>query len=218
MTIVKICGITNPNDAGIAVEAGADLIGFVFYPGSPRHVKPEQVRSIVTQLRARSPSASVRFVGVFVDEPQEIVAQTIDFCGLDFAQLHGAELPEMVTNLMDQGVAVIKGFRVRDRNALLEMERYQPTAYLLDAFVPGQPGGTGHSFDWKLAVEAKAYGRILLAGGLTPDNVAQAVRATRPWGVDVSTGVEAAPGQKSAEKLFRFVPAAKSAPQLGNSS
>jgi phosphoribosylanthranilate isomerase len=101
---------------------------------------------------------------------------------------------------------------------LLELKHFHPTAYLLDAFVPGQAGGTGHSFDWKLAVEAKAYGRILLAGGLTPDNVAQAIRATRPWGVDVSTGVEAAPGQKSAEKLFRFVETAKNTLVPGNSS
>ena len=210
MTIVKICGITNPKDARIASEAGADLMGFVFYPGSPRCATPEQVRSIVTQLRAQSPSSNLRFVGVFVDETLEIVAQTVDFCGLDYAQLHGAELPETVANLMAQGIAVIKAFRIRDRDALLELEHYHPTAYLLDAFVRGQPGGTGHSFDWKLAVEAKAYGRILLAGGLTPDNVTQAVRDTRPWGVDVSTGVEAAPGQKSAEKLERFVAAARS--------
>jgi phosphoribosylanthranilate isomerase len=216
MTIVKICGITNPKDAVTAANAGADLMGFVFFPRSPRYVSPEKVRRIVAQLRAESFNPSLRFVGVFVDDSQEAVAQTLDFCGLDFAQLHGTEPPEIVNNLMTQGWAVIKAFRVRDKTALLDLEGFRATAYLLDAYVPGKPGGTGHSFDWKLAGEAKAHGRILLAGGLTPENVALAVRTAQPWGVDVSSGVEESPGRKSPDKVKRFVTEAKNAPEPRN--
>jgi len=137
---------------------GADLLGFVFYPHSPRYVKPERVREIVTQLRAQPPAAEIQLVGVFVDERPASVAHTLQQCGLDLAQLHGAEPPEMVTNLMAQGASVIKAFRVRNGGTLNEVQRYQASAYLLDAYVPGQPGGTGHRFDWSLAVRAKAHG------------------------------------------------------------
>jgi phosphoribosylanthranilate isomerase len=210
MTKVKICGITNLEDARIAVEGGADFLGFIFYPKSPRYVTPKQVREIVTQLRSQSPIPNPHLVGVFVDQRPEIIAQTLDFCGLDYAQLHGAEPPEAVTTLMERGLGVIKAFRVRDEAALVEIERYRATAYLLDAYVPGQPGGTGHTFDWTLAVQAKGYGPVILAGGLTPDNVAGAVHTIQPWGVDVSSGVEAAPGCKDPHKVRRFIAIAKS--------
>jgi phosphoribosylanthranilate isomerase len=209
MTRVKICGITNPKDALAAAEAGADFLGFIFYPPSPRHVTPEQVREIVTQIRPQSPISHLHLVGVFVDQTPEIVAQTLDSCGLDYAQLHGTESPERVTILMDWGVSVIKAFRVRDGVSLAEIGRYRATAYLLDAHVPGQPGGTGHTFDWVLAVRARQYGPIILAGGLTPDNVTRAVHQVRPWAVDVASGVEATPGRKDHDKLRRFIAAAK---------
>jgi phosphoribosylanthranilate isomerase len=210
MTRVKICGLTNPKDALVAAEAGADFLGFIFYPPSPRYVTPEQVQEIVTQIRSQSPIPNLHLVGVFVDQRPEIVAQTLDFCGLDYAQLHGTEPPERVNTLMDWGLSVIKAFRVRDGTSLVEIERYRATAYLLDAYVPGQPGGTGHTFDWALAMRARQYGPVILAGGLTPDNVAQAVHQVQPWAVDVSSGVEATPGRKDHDKLRQFIAAAKS--------
>ena len=207
MTRVKICGLTNVEDAEAAAEAGADFLGLVFYPHSPRCVTPEQAHRIVEAVR---PSFwALRFVGVFVDEEPKIVRRIASCCGLDYAQLHGAEPPEMVTDLMAGGLGVIKAFRVRDGASLAEIARYRATAYLLDAYVSGRPGGTGHTFDWTLARRAKPYGPVILAGGLTPANVVQAVRATHPWGVDVSSGVEAAPGRKDADRMHRFVVAAK---------
>jgi len=210
MTRVKICGLTNPKDALVAAEAGADFLGFIFYPPSPRYVTPEQAQEIVTQIRSQSPISNPHLVGVFVDQRPEIVAQTLDFCGLDYAQLHGTEPPERVTTLMDWGLSVIKAFRIRDGASLVEIERYRATAYLLDAYVPGQPGGTGHTFDWALAARARQYGPVILAGGLTPGNVAQAVHQVQPWAVDVSSGVEATPGRKDHDKLRQFIAATKS--------
>ena len=205
MTRVKICGITTQKDALIAAVAGADLLGFIFYPQSPRCVEPEQVRRIIDAVhRASSP---VRFVGLFVDEEPETVRRIAADCALDYVQLHGREPPGMVTSLIDRGIKVIKAFRIRDRASLVEIERYQATAYLLDAYVPGRPGGTGHSFDWKLAMAAKGHGPIIIAGGLTPENVAEAVCTVRPWGVDVASGVEAAPGRKDSERVQRFIAA-----------
>jgi phosphoribosylanthranilate isomerase len=211
MTRVKICGITNTEDALVAAEAGADLLGFIFYPPSPRSVTPDQAHQIIKTLRVSlSPCPPISFVGVFVDEEPDSVRQIVTHCGLDYAQLHGTEPPELVRALMDEGIGVIKGFRVRDGGSLAKLERYRATAYLLDAYVPGQPGGTGQTFDWELAVQAKKHGPILLAGGLIPENVAQAVRMVRPWGVDVASGVEAAPGRKDHDKLRRFVATVKS--------
>ena len=211
MTQVKICGITSLEDAQVAVEAGADLLGFVFYPPSPRHVTPEKVRKIVDRFSL----SGVHLVGVFVDQSPEIIVQTLDFCGLNYAQLHGSEPPEVVSNLVERGLGVIKAFRVRDEGSLEAVKSYRATAYLLDTYVPGQPGGTGHRFDWTLAERVKEHGPVILAGGLTPDNVTQAVRAAQPWGVDVSSGVEAAPGRKDPEKVRRFVAAVKRG-RIGN--
>jgi len=208
-TLVKICGITNVDDALAAAEAGADLLGFIFYPQSPRSVTPEQARRIANAIRqspyasrsrppgghrgreARGNTASIpiSFVGVFVDEGLPLLRQIVAHCGLDYH--------------------VIKAFRVRSETSLLTLERYQATAYLLDAYVDGRPGGTGQTFDWELAVRAKRHGPIILGGGLTPNNVALAVRVVQPWAVDVASGVEAAPGRKDHEKLRRFIAAAK---------
>jgi phosphoribosylanthranilate isomerase len=209
MTVVKICGITNLQDALLATELGADLLGFIFYPKSPRYMTYPQVQEIVHQVRAQAPASIPGFVGVFVDQERETVAQMRDFCALDYAQLHGSESPRMVSALQEGGHRVIKAFRVRNKASLEGMVDYRPTAFLLDTFIQGKPGGTGHAFDWTLAARARASGRIILAGGLTPDNVAQAISVAGPWGVDVSSGVEAALGCKDPAKLRRFITAVR---------
>jgi phosphoribosylanthranilate isomerase len=202
MVSVKICGITNVDDARAAVEAGADALGFVFYPPSPRYVTPERARQIVHAL-----PPFVTTVGLFVDEAAETINSIAARCGLDRVQLHGRETPAFC-QLVER--PVIKAFRVRGADSLAQLPRYQVAAYLLDAYVEGAlPGGTGASFAWELAVEAKAYGPVILAGGLTPENVRRAIRQIRPYGVDVSTGVERAPGLKDHAKLRAFIARAK---------
>ena len=207
MTRIKICGLTNVEDALVAARAGADLLGFIFYPPSPRAVTPEQAGRIVETVR-RLPF-TVHCVGVFVDEEPGAVQQIVTRCGLDYAQLHGAEPPETADTLMAQEIGIIKAFRIRDGASLAEIARYRATAYLLDAYLPGQPGGTGQTFDWTLAARVKQHGPVILAGGLTPDNVARAVHTVRPWGLDVASGVEAAPGRKDHDKVRRFIRAAR---------
>lgn len=209
MTRVKICGITRLEDALLAAEAGADLLGFIFYPASPRYLPPQPAGRIAGAVRRAFPAVSL--VGVFVDEEPAAVQQVMARCGLDYAQLHGREPPETVAALMAGGLRVIKGFRLHEGVFPAEIASYRASAYLLDAFVPGRPGGSGQTCDWTLAAQAGACGPVLLAGGLTPDNVAAAVRAVHPWGVDVASGVEFAPGQKDPEKVRRFIAAAKEA-------
>jgi phosphoribosylanthranilate isomerase len=207
VTCVKICGITNAQDAFIALEAGADLLGLNFFPPSPRFVTPQEAGQIVRQIRGPHPTACL--VGVFVDEDPASVQQIMARCDLDYAQLHGEEPPEWTTALLDRGLKVIKAFRVRDGTSLAGIERHQATAYLLDTYVPGQAGGTGQTFDWQLATQASARGPVILAGGLTPANVAEAIRTARPWGVDVASGVEAEPGRKDPTMVRQFIAAAK---------
>ncbi len=208
MTVqVKICGITNVDDAREALLAGADLLGFVFFPRSSRYVTPAQARAIIAA--ARQVRSDWLAVGVFVDEPLETVHSMVAECGLDRAQLHGVESPAMVAALEAAGVRVIKAFRVREAESLAEVGNYPATALLLDAYVPGSAGGAGVTFDWELAQPARGTAPVLLAGGLTPENVAEAVAQVQPWGVDVSSGVESAPGRKDAAKLRAFVAAAK---------
>ncbi len=207
MTQVKICGITNPADGVAAAQAGADLLGFIFYPPSPRSITPRRAQKVIEQARRVSPV--LRAVGVFVDEHLERIRRIADRCRLNVVQLHGGEPPEAVEALIENRLDVFKAFRVRDGAFLEEMERYRPTAFLLDAYVGHQHGGTGHTFDWELAVAARPCGPILLAGGLTPENVARAVNVVHPWGVDAASGVEARPGRKDHHKLELFVAAAK---------
>lgn len=213
MTVVKICGITNLADARLAAGAGTDLIGFIFYPPSPRNVSEEQVREIVRGIRSGAgvSGSDAQFVGVFVDQPVQEVARIMDFCSLDYAQLHGKESPQESAALTGMGYCAIKAFRVRDAASLARIGDYQAAAYLLDTYVPGAAGGTGRRFDWTLALEAQSQGPIILAGGLNPDNVGEGVRTVRPWGVDVSSGVEAQPGRKDPEKVRRFIIEAKTA-------
>jgi phosphoribosylanthranilate isomerase len=202
-TRVKICGITNLADAQAAVEAGADCLGFNFYKKSPRFVSRETVSEISRQL----PPFILR-VGVFVNPPEDLVVSAIGDCGLTLLQFHGDEPPEFCTQF---GLKSMKVFRIRDAESLKEMANYPTDVYLLDAYSPEARGGTGEKFNWNLAIEAQKFGKpIFLAGGLTPENVAEAVRKTHPFGVDVSSGVESAPGKKDHAKLKAFIAAAKS--------
>jgi phosphoribosylanthranilate isomerase len=201
---IKICGITNLDDALAAADAGADALGFVFHQASPRCVSPAVAAAIIARL-----PPFVAKVGVFVDAAEDTVRRLIAECGLDTVQLHGAELPGFGRGLPAK---LIKAFRVQGLESLVELPRHDTSAWLLDSFVPGQPGGTGAKFKWDLAVEAKKLGRpIILAGGLTPGNIASAVRQVRPFGVDVSSGVEAGPGRKDLRKVQQFIEAARQA-------
>jgi phosphoribosylanthranilate isomerase len=210
LALAKICGITNVIDAKLAAESGADFLGFVFYAQSPRSVDAAQVRTIVEELTKSPNRRAPHLVGVFVDESHRKVSRTLDFCGLEYAQLHGSEPPEMVQALQNEGFKVIKAYRVRDETFLEHLEHDIADALLLDTYVPGRPGGTGHRFDWDLAIRAKEYGRVVLAGGLTPDNVAVAIAGVQPWAVDVSSGVEEELGKKDPDKTKRFLETVKS--------
>ena len=203
MVKVKICGVTSATDALMAASAGADAVGFNFWPPSSRFIEPEDVLPIRLSL---PPFLST--VGVFVDAPVEKVRDVMDYCRLDYAQLHGRESPYVVSRL--KSLRIIKAVRMRSEEDLKELERYTVDAYLLDSYVPGQPGGTGQAFDWDLARAAASRAKVILAGGLTPENVAEAVRLGRPYAVDVASGVEEEPGRKSRDLLNRFVRAAKS--------
>jgi len=198
---VKICGITNLDDALAAAEAGADALGFVFAP-SPRQVTAEQAAAIIREL-----PPFITTVGLVVDQDPRPI---LEACPVDVVQFHGAESPERVRAL---GRRALKAFRVRETADLEPLAEYgSASAFLLDAYVPGVAGGTGHRFPWSLAVEAKRFGKpVIVAGGLTPDNVAHCVDTTNPAGVDVSTGVEAAPGKKDRAKLRDFIAAARAA-------
>jgi phosphoribosylanthranilate isomerase len=203
MVRIKICGITNLEDALLAADLGADALGFIFYPQSPRGVSPEAAREIIAQL-----PPFVVSVGVFVDEAAAAVQDLAARVGLDWVQLHGQESPDYCRSL---GRRVIKGFRVKDEDSLNELAPYRGAvqAFLLDTYRKGQAGGTGESFDWRLAREAKPYGQIILAGGLTPENIARAINMALPAAVDTASGVEAAPGKKDPARLRAFFNAIK---------
>ena len=201
---VKICGITSEADALAAAEAGADAIGLMFYEGSPRHVILEQAKAISAAL----PQHVMR-VGVFVNAEEAFVHQALTECMLNILQFHGDETPEECSRYP---VMTLKAFRVQGEETLAELEAYPSAGYLLDAYVKDALGGTGATFNWDLAVRAQKFGKpIFLAGGLTPENVAEAVRKVQPFGVDVSSGVEIEPGRKDAEQMRTFVAAAKGA-------
>jgi phosphoribosylanthranilate isomerase len=204
MVRIKICGITNLEDALLAAELGVDALGFIFYPKSPRNLAPEAAREIIAQL-----PPFVAAVGVFVDEAAAVVQELAARLRLDWVQLHGQESPEYCRNL---GRKVIKGFRIKDEDSLRLLADYQGAAQamLLDTYKKGQVGGTGEIFDWHLARKAKKYGPIILAGGLTSENVAQAIATALPAAVDAASGTEAAPGKKDPAKLRAFFEAAVS--------
>jgi phosphoribosylanthranilate isomerase len=211
MVHVKICGITNIEDALIAADAGADLLGFVFYAQSPRYIEPERAREIIAALRMRSKAP--KFVGVFVNESLDRVQAIMQTAQLDFAQLHGDEPPDMVHALSPFS---FKALRLQDaKRSLALVETYRAVvknntpAFIVDAYDTKQFGGTGTRADWSLAASISNGLPILLAGGLNPENVADAIHAVRPWGVDVSSGVERAPGLKDHTKVRQFVRASR---------
>jgi phosphoribosylanthranilate isomerase len=202
---VKICGITGWADAKLSVDAGADALGFNFYPPSPRYIAPRQAARIVRRLHSERPRARITIVGVFVDEAVETIREIAEMVGLDAVQLHGRETPSRVAEVAAFR-PVIKVFRVRPGFSPSRLARYPAAAaFLLDGFQPGLPGGTGRRFDWSVARRAARYGRIFLAGGLRPENAAEAIAQARPFALDVCSGVETRPGRKDPAKVKEFM-------------
>ncbi len=203
MVKAKVCGITTPEDALAAASSGADAIGLVFAE-SPRKVSLEEAREIAAAL-----PEGVLKVGVFVNEEPEEVLRIAREVGLDYAQLHGDETPETVTFLREGGVKVMKALRVRDEGSLAAMEGYGADLVMLDAWSEKARGGTGERFDWALAKSLRGRGNIVVSGGLSPENVREAISFFEPYGVDASSSLEEAPGKKNEERVRRFVSAAK---------
>lgn len=202
MVRVKICGITSLEDALFAIEAGADALGFVFSEESQRAISVEKVSGIISGL-----PPFVSTVGVFVNEGADVINAIVREAGLDAVQLHGNEPPELCREINSR---VIKAFRVKNKKILGQgIDRYRLSAYLLDTYADDAAGGTGKTFDWAVAKSAKKYGRIILSGGLTPDNVRDAIKAAGPYAVDVSSGVEKSPGIKDRKKVSSFIKRAK---------
>lgn len=217
---VKICGVTTLDDAAMVAEAGADLIGLNFYKPSPRYIAPEAAGELTDALRARYGAATPVFVGVFVNAPVSSISQIMEIAGLDFVQLSGDESDDVLHELRGRG---FKGIRPQTKALALDDAIYYSKEFindsripslLLDAYHPKLYGGTGETASVEVALAVKArVPRLMLAGGLTPENVAARVAAVRPWGVDVASGVEpdGQPGVKDAAKVRGFVQAAKSA-------
>jgi phosphoribosylanthranilate isomerase len=203
MTMVKVCGITNPADARVAAEAGADAVGFIFAE-SPRLVSAEEARRISLAL-----PENVLKVGVFVNAPPEEVLRVAREAGLDLAQLHGDETPEAVAAVRAAGLPVMKALRVRNADDLADVERFDADLFLLDAYSEKARGGTGERFDWGVAKSLKGRGNIVVSGGLAPENVREALDFFEPYGVDASSSLEDAPGKKNEESVRRFIVAAK---------
>ncbi|MFH0926019.1 MAG: phosphoribosylanthranilate isomerase [bacterium] len=198
MVKVKICGITNLEDAKASIDFGADALGFVFYKQSPRYIKPSVAKSIIIKL-----PPFISSVGLFVNESKEKVIQIARFCNFGVIQLHGNESHSFCLGFREK---IIKAFRVTNESSLETIGKYKVSAILLDTFSKDNPGGTGKTFDWKLAQAVKEKsGKIILSGGLTPNNVAEAIKLVKPYGVDVSSGVEKEYGKKDHDKLREFI-------------
>jgi len=193
MLSVKICGITRLEDALAAVEEGASAVGFIFVPSSPRRVAAAAAASIIRRL-----PPFVTPVGVFVNEAREAILRTIDETGIRCLQLHGDESPD---ETQGYPLPVIKSFRVGEGFDIARLRAYDAAAYLLDTAVPGVYGGTGKTFDWAIARRATAVGRIVLGGGITPGNVARAATESGAYAIDLSSGVESAPGIKDRKRM-----------------
>jgi phosphoribosylanthranilate isomerase len=199
MTVwIKICGITNEQDARAVAQFGADALGFIFAP-SPRRISPEKARPIIKAL-----PPLVQTVGVFVDQDLGEVSSVAEMCGLDILQFHGSESAEYCRRFNQR---VIKAVRLRSSQDLKYLAKYDGVvqALLLDTYLPDKVGGTGITFNWQWAVEARKYGRIILAGGLSPENVAAAISMVKPYGVDASSSLEQSPGVKDHEKMMQFI-------------
>ncbi len=201
-TRVKICGLTRLEDALAAVEAGAHALGFVFYDKSPRHISIPAASNICNCL-----PPFVSKVGVFVNELEYTIEKAVAECGLDTLQFHGDEPPGFCQKFPCKS---IKAFRIRSPQDLASLNDFDVDAWLLDSFSDTAPGGTGKTFDWALALEAKKTGRqIILSGGLTPENVTDAIQQVHPFAVDISSGVETSPGVKDILKIHRFAKAVR---------
>lgn len=209
---IKICGLTNLEDAQVAADAGADLLGFIFYEKSPRYVDPRTVANIVSAIKQAA--VPPLCVGVFVNAAPEQITETLARCGLDLAQLHGEEVPTTLAALAGRAFKALRPRTVAEaEEAAVHFSPYSPSAgpdILLDAWHPALRGGSGETGDWRLAAGLADRYRVLLAGGLTPANVAGAIRQTRPWGVDVASGVEVSPGRKDHARMREFVAAVTS--------
>ena len=204
---VKICGLTNLDDARAATDAGAHALGFIFFGGSPRYITPTAATRVIKQL-----PPFVSKVGVFVNESIDSIREIARTTGIDAVQLHGEETPHLCEALSSDGFNVIKAFRIKDQFSLAPLRGFSTSAFLLDSFVPGQLGGTGAKFNWDLAIQAATFGTpIILAGGLEPENIRDAVSKVSPYAVDVSSGVEKSPGQKDHSRIRAFITAALSA-------
>lgn len=213
MVKVKICGITSLEDARSAIEAGADMLGFNFYRPSPRFIEPAEVKKILESLRSEIEGRGLTMVGVFVDEASpDAVADIVEAAGLNAVQLHGGESIEFCATLRQclNGKLLIKVFRVTDAFAPAETAKYDADAIMLDAFHHEMPGGTGQVIDWAVARSAgELVPRLILAGGLSPENVADAIAKVEPFAVDACSSLESTPGRKSAERMKAFVRAAR---------
>ena len=199
-TRVKICGLTNVDDARAAAGLGAWALGMIFHEPSPRRCDVEEAAAIGSALRRKT-----ELVGVFVNAPLDHVMAVLDSVPLTMLQLHGDEGPSYCDEARRRtGLKVMKAARVRDRAAVRALSAYRTDYHLLDSHVPGRYGGTGQRFDWELAAEHPREPPLVLSGGLEPDNVAEAIEIVRPFAVDVASGVEAEPGRKDPEKLRRF--------------
>jgi len=209
VSVIKICGLTRVEDAVVALESGADFLGLNFYRSSPRYIPTGTATALVKLLKNHTSSA--RWIGILVDKSEDEVRRIVDAVGLDGVQLHGGEQLEDVERLRRDGLFVIKGHRISGSKDLARLGTFEADAHLLDTHVPGSLGGTGKTFDWSLAARVSAEHCILLAGGLTPDNVAEAIGTVNPWGVDVSSGVESAPRVKDPDKIRQFIAIARDA-------
>ena len=201
MTKVKICGITNLNDAKTAIDYGADAIGFVFAE-SKRRISEEKVKDIVLKL-----PPFVTLVGLFVNETAGRIEEICKYCGIHTIQLHGNEPPDFLLNLRQ--FKIIKAFRIKNESDINRIGNYQANAILLDGYVKNKMGGTGTTFDWKIVKKIKTSSPIIIAGGLKHVNVLQAIKIAKPYGVDVSSGVEIRPGKKDKQLIRKFIDAVK---------
>jgi len=195
MVRVKVCGITNPEDAGLAVKLGVHALGFIF-ASSPRQISPERAKEIISGL-----PPFVQIVGVFVNEDTFRIKEIARYCGLHLLQLHGDESPELCRKLFPK---TIKAFRLKDEESLEKIGSYQGStrAILLDTYVKGKKGGTGRSFDWGLAIKAGEFNMpVILSGGLNPENISEAVSMVRPFAVDINSGIEESPGKKDPDLM-----------------
>jgi phosphoribosylanthranilate isomerase len=208
VTKVKICGITRAEDAELAASLGAWALGFILWPRSKRAADPAVAAGIARSLRRR-----VELVGVFVNQPLDEIEGYADALGLTYVQLHGDEGPSFCAAVAQRtGCRVIKAARVRHAADLRDLERFHTDLHLLDAHIEGMVGGTGETWDWSLLAGRRSKTPFLLSGGLTPDNVAAAIEAVHPWGVDVASGTEASPGVKDPDRLAAFLAAVPGVP------